>query len=162
MRSTAWIALVGMAFVAGHLDPAGRLLAALGSSYPEEAKAASREGPSAFEAIPREEWLAESERAFAVRDCASLAPTHVLVVPKERFPSLLETPEDVLAEMLGLAKRVARQEGVAESGFRLVINTHPDAWQTVYHTHVHVLGGERLDVPIYDYAWALATGRCAG
>lgn len=161
MRKAGWITLVAIAFVAGHLDPAGRLLMELGERRLAAPGTASADAPSPFQALPRSEWIGESERAFAIRDCARLAPTHVLVVPKERFPTILDAPEPLLGEMLALARRMARQEGVAESGFRIVINTKPDAWQTVAHAHLHVLGGERLDVPVYDYAWASLTGRCA-
>lgn len=160
MKRTAWIAAVLVALIAGHFDPAGWVLFQLGERRLAETKARSLENPSPFETMSKDRWIAESDHAYAIRDCAQLAPTHALVVPKERYATFLETPEPVLADMMGLVKKVARREGVAKSGFRVTMNTNPEAWQTVYHTHMHVLGGEQLDIPIYRYAWVQLSGQC--
>jgi histidine triad (HIT) family protein len=93
------------------------------------------------------EFVAESEAAVAFRDIHPHAPTHVLVIPRRHIASLNDLePTDLglVAELLSLATHVARQEGIAESGFRLLTNNGPDAGQTVFHLHVHVLGGRRL------------------
>lgn len=100
-----------------------------------------------FETVPKDNWIAESENAFAFRDKNPQAPVHVLIVPKKRIPTLLQTPDALLGELLGLAKRVAEQEGIAREGFRTVINTHPQGGQGVYHVHIHVLGGRQMKWP---------------
>lgn len=88
-----------------------------------------------------------TERAYAFRDIAPQAPLHVLVVPREHHEnvlSLAETDPELLAELVRVAAEVARVEGVADSGYRLVFNTGPDSGQTVFHTHLHLLGGGPL------------------
>lgn len=99
---------------------------------------------SPFESIPRSEWIAESRNAFVVRDINPQAPVHLLVIAKKRIPTLLQAPLGLVAEMFDLAKRVAQQEGIAQDGFRIIINTHPYGGQSVYHFHIHVLGGREL------------------
>jgi histidine triad (HIT) family protein len=92
----------------------------------------------------------DGERLFAFRDIAPQAPVHVLVIPKEHVESLGETDEGhgtLLGEMLLLAREIAVAEGVAEAGFRTVINTGRDGGQTVEHLHVHLLGGRSLGWP---------------
>jgi histidine triad (HIT) family protein len=100
--------------------------------------------PSPFESIPHAKWIAESRHAFVIRDSNPQAPVHVLVVPKKRVPTLLQAPPDLVGEMFELAKRVARQERIDQDGFRVIINTHPYGGQSVYHFHLHVLGGREL------------------
>ena len=92
----------------------------------------------------------EDERAVAFRDINPQAPLHALVIPREHIASLNEageTDEALLGHLLLAAARVAREEGHAEGGFRTVINTGAGAGQTVFHVHVHVLGGRRLTWP---------------
>lgn len=100
-----------------------------------------------FASIPRDRWIAESAHAFAIRDRNPQAPVHALVISKEAFPTVLAAPASVLGEMLELAKVVAKQEGLATRGFRLVINTLPEGGQSVYHVHIHVLGGRQMQWP---------------
>jgi histidine triad (HIT) family protein len=86
----------------------------------------------------------EDERAVAFRDVNPKAPTHVLVVPREHIASaadLATEHAELLAAMFAAANRVAASEGVADRGFRLVLNVGPDAGQSVDHRHLHVLGG---------------------
>ncbi|HEY8310945.1 MAG TPA: histidine triad nucleotide-binding protein [Gemmatimonadaceae bacterium] len=91
--------------------------------------------------------VAESEGALAFRDLDAKAPVHVLVIPREHIASLSDTKDPaVLGEVLLLAGRVARDEGLKE-GYRVVINTGPDAGQTVHHLHAHVLGGRNMAWP---------------
>jgi histidine triad (HIT) family protein len=93
------------------------------------------------------EFVAESANAVAFRDIQPHAPTHVLVVPRRHVPSLNELqPVDgpLIGELVALAVEVARKEGVAENGYRVLINTGPDGGQTVHHLHLHLLGGRRL------------------
>jgi histidine triad (HIT) family protein len=92
----------------------------------------------------------EDERAVAFRDINPQAPTHALVIPRAHVASLNEasgSDEALLGHLLLVAARVAREAGHADSGFRTVINTGADAGQTVFHVHVHVLGGRRLTWP---------------
>src|SRR4051812_14845000 len=90
----------------------------------------------------------ETARTYAFRDISPGAPTHVLVVPKEHIAdnagALAAEHGDVLAELVTAAQEIAHQEGVADSGFRLVFNVGDDALNSVPHLHLHVLGGRRL------------------
>jgi histidine triad (HIT) family protein len=103
--------------------------------------------PSPFESIPEEQWIAQSDNAYVIRDHKPQAPVHLLVIPKKRVPTLLQAPPELLGEMLDLARKVAAQEGIARDGFRIVINTHPRGSQSVYHFHMHVLGGRQMRWP---------------
>jgi histidine triad (HIT) family protein len=92
----------------------------------------------------------ESERTLTFRDINPHAPTHVLVIPKEHHPTagdLAAADPELTAEVLREAAAVAADEDVAESGYRIVLNTGPGAGQTVLHVHAHVLGGRGLDWP---------------
>jgi len=94
--------------------------------------------------------VAESSRTLAFRDINPQAPTHVLIIPKEHHPdlaALAAAGDSLLAEVAAQAHRVAEAEGIASSGYRVVFNTGPEAGQTVFHAHAHVLGGRRLAWP---------------
>jgi histidine triad (HIT) family protein len=99
--------------------------------------------------VPSDE-VASSERTYAFRDISPAAPTHVLVIPRahiENAHALTADDADVLMEMIGTAQQVARQEGVADSGYRLVFNVGEDAFNSVPHLHLHVIGGRKLGWP---------------
>ncbi len=86
----------------------------------------------------------------AFRDINPQAPAHVLIVPTRHLPSLLALTEDddkCVGTLVRKAVQIARDEGVAERGFRLVVNTGPEAGQSVDHVHVHLLGGRPLSWP---------------
>ncbi len=88
----------------------------------------------------------EDEHTYAFRDIHPMAPTHVLVVPKQHIASLEEAgsaSDAVLAAVLRTCAAVAAQEGLA-NGFRVVSNCGPDACQSVHHLHFHVLGGKQM------------------
>ena len=92
----------------------------------------------------------EDDLCVAFRDINPQAPTHVLVVPRKPIVNVAEAgPEDaeVLGRVLLAAQAVARQEGLQEGGYRLVLNNGADAGQTVFHLHCHVLGGRPLAWP---------------
>lgn len=92
-------------------------------------------------------FIAESRRAVAFNDVAPQTPTHVLVVPKAHLADLGAVPhgqEDLLGELLGLARDVAVRAGLAGSGFRVLTNQGSDAGQSVFHLHLHVLGGRAM------------------
>ena len=92
--------------------------------------------------------LAESEHAIAIRDISPQAPFHVLVLPKTHVQSLAHAAEaSVLGDVLSLAAQVAREAGLDESGYRVVLNTGENGGQTVMHLHAHVLGGRSMAWP---------------
>lgn len=92
--------------------------------------------------------VAESETCLAFRDLAPQAPLHVLIIPRAHIASLsAATDATVLGDLGLLAARVAREAGYEERGFRAVINTGPDAGQTVHHLHLHVLAGRPFGWP---------------
>ena len=97
--------------------------------------------------VPSTEVLS-TETTYAFRDISPAAPTHVLVVPREHIADNAKGlgPEHavVLGEMIDAAQQVARQEGIAESGFRLVFNVGDHALNSVPHLHLHVLGGRQM------------------
>lgn len=91
--------------------------------------------------------VAETDHAYAFRDISPSAPTHALVVPRRHVADvgdLTEQDGELLAQLVALANEVARLEGIEQSGYRLAINHGPDAGQTVFHLHVHVVGGKPL------------------
>jgi histidine triad (HIT) family protein len=91
----------------------------------------------------------EDELAIAFHDIHPQAPVHILVVPKQPIPKLADAvPEDhrILGHLLMTVKRVAEQAGLT-NGYRVVINTGEDGGQTVYHLHLHLLGGRSLAWP---------------
>lgn len=90
------------------------------------------------------EW--EDEKVIAIRDANPQAPIHLLIIPKEHFPSIGDIPSDTLLAMLETVKALAAQE-VFSNGYRIVINKGPDGGQTVYHAHVHLLGGRPFGWP---------------
>jgi len=92
----------------------------------------------------------EDDQVLAFRDIKPQAPVHVLVIPKKPIPRIAEAkPEDqqVLGHLLLKAGELARQLGVAQSGFRLVFNNGPDAGEAVPHLHCHIIGGRALGWP---------------
>lgn len=98
----------------------------------------------------RPQMVYEDADLIAFRDIAPQAPVHVLIVPRKHIASLNEAkPEDagLLGKLMLAAQKIARQEGVAESGYRTVMNCNADAGQTVFHIHLHLLGGRRLVTP---------------
>ena len=89
----------------------------------------------------------EDERCLAFHDINPQAPVHILVIPKEHFASLKtaeETDEAAIGYVMRKCAAIAEQEGIGESGFRTVINTGSDAQQSVFHLHVHLLGGRPM------------------
>jgi histidine triad (HIT) family protein len=86
----------------------------------------------------------ESDLLVAFRDTNPQASTHILIVPKEHIASIAEIEEEhggLLVDIAKAATQLAKAEGIDESGWRLVTNVGPDAGQSVFHLHVHLLGG---------------------
>ena len=92
--------------------------------------------------------LHNDELVFAIRDINPRAPVHALVIPREHIPSVRELDEEqhgaLLGRLIAVANRVADAEGTGERGYRLAFNCGDDGGQTVYHLHLHLLGGRRL------------------
>ncbi len=92
--------------------------------------------------------VAETDTCLAFRDISPQAPTHVLVIPKEHVDSMAKgAGAMVAAHMAVMAAEIARTLGVAESGYRVVINTGADGGQTVNHLHAHLLAGRAMHWP---------------
>jgi histidine triad (HIT) family protein len=90
----------------------------------------------------------EDAHSLAFRDLDPKAPTHVLVIPKTHVASLNEaTDATMLGRLMLAAREIAAEEGISESGYRVVVNTGAGAGQTVFHLHLHLLGGRRLTWP---------------
>jgi len=92
----------------------------------------------------------EDERVYAFEDINPQAPVHTLIVPKKHIPTILDASEedsDLIGHMFQVANRIARQKGIAEKGFRLVMNCNHEAGQTVFHIHLHLLGGRPMHWP---------------
>jgi histidine triad (HIT) family protein len=92
--------------------------------------------------------VAENEFCVAFRDINPQAPVHILVIPRTHVASLNDAKEpSIIGRMILMAAKLAMSEGVAERGYRVVINTNADAGQTVFHIHLHLLGGRRMAWP---------------
>lgn len=92
----------------------------------------------------------DGPEVMAFRDINPVAPVHVLIVPKRHIASLAEitaAETGVLGQMFLAAREIAAREGILSSGFRTVINTGPDANQTVFHVHLHLLAGRSMGWP---------------
>jgi histidine triad (HIT) family protein len=107
--------------------------------------------PTLFERIIKGELPADvvfrDEQVIAFRDIHPRAPTHILIVPNKPIPTANDVEaadEAMLGHMLVVAAGIARREGIAESGYRLIINCNRDGGQEVYHLHIHLLGGRSL------------------
>ncbi|HEX4627880.1 MAG TPA: histidine triad nucleotide-binding protein [Gemmatimonadales bacterium] len=85
---------------------------------------------------------------LAFKDAHAQAPTHLLVIPAHHIASLNDaTDPGLLGKLLGFARDVARDAGLADRGYRVVLNTNPDGGQTVFHLHLHILGGRPMTWP---------------
>jgi histidine triad (HIT) family protein len=92
----------------------------------------------------------QDDQVIAFRDISPQAPVHALVIPRRHITTLNDLqPADasLLGHMIITAQKVAAQDGIAESGFRLAMNCNKDGGQTVYHIHLHVLGGRAMHWP---------------
>lgn len=92
----------------------------------------------------------ENDHVVAFRDINPQAPTHVLIIPRKAIATINDLQEDdtaLVGELFLAAKEVARQEGIAESGYRVVMNCGEGAGQSVFHLHLHVIGGRELQWP---------------
>ena len=92
----------------------------------------------------------EDEKCVAIEDIAPQAPVHVLLVPKKHIATTLDLKDEddmLIGHLFRVANRLAADKNIAGRGFRLVMNTNTEAGQSVYHIHLHVLGGRRMHWP---------------
>ncbi len=92
----------------------------------------------------------QDELITAFEDINPKAPIHILIIPKKHFASLNEIPEDqkdLIGHLLLKAREIAREKGLADKGYRLVLNTGRDSGQDVQHIHFHLLGGRQMSWP---------------
>jgi len=92
----------------------------------------------------------EDESSVAFEDSNPQAPLHVLVIPRKHIPTALDidrADNPVVGHLFQVASQIAIKRGIANRGFRLVMNTNPEAGQSVYHIHLHLLGGRHMHWP---------------
>ena len=93
----------------------------------------------------------KDEVVTAFRDIHPVAPTHVLIVPNKHIQSISHVESDdeqILGRLFIAARKVAEIDGIHEAGFRTIVNTGVHGGQTVYHLHIHVIGGQRMKYPM--------------
>jgi histidine triad (HIT) family protein len=89
----------------------------------------------------------EDDNILAFDDIQPMAPVHVILIPKKHMPTLLDIDAEnssISSDLILASQKVARIKGIAEKGFRIVINCNADGGQVVFHLHVHILGGKKL------------------
>lgn len=93
----------------------------------------------------------KDEQVTAFRDINPAAPTHILIVPNKHIDSvnmMMVDDEPLIGHLFFVAKQLAAQEGISEGGYRLIVNTGAEAGQTVFHIHLHLLGGSPMKHPM--------------
>ncbi|MCA9874242.1 MAG: HIT domain-containing protein [Anaerolineales bacterium] len=98
------------------------------------------------------DMLYQDDLVTAFRDINPLAPTHILIVSNKVIPTvndLTEADEKITGRMMTVAKKLAEQEGIAEDGYRLIINCNAHGGQEVFHLHMHLVGGRPLGPMLY-------------
>jgi len=96
------------------------------------------------------EIIYESDKIVAFKDIKPKAPHHILIVPKKHIPTLNDIKDEdkeLIGEMFLIAKKIAKDLGIAEKGYRTVFNCNPDGGQEIYHLHLHLLGGRKMHWP---------------
>ncbi len=91
------------------------------------------------------------ETVTAFRDINPVAPTHILIIPNKHIEAVSDLPEEdeqLMGHLFTVAQKLAEEEGIAESGYRLIINNGPDANQVVFHLHLHLIGGRKMKYPM--------------
>jgi diadenosine tetraphosphate (Ap4A) HIT family hydrolase len=144
-------------FIASILALHGIVVAQQSSAEYQVKKAKGLAAPSPFTetADKTKDLVYEDDAVIGFKPTSLQAPVHVLIVPKRRIPTfndLTDADSLVLGRMMLAAKRIAAKLGIAESGYRLVLNTNENAGQSVFHIHLHLLGGMPLG-PMVDQTW---------
>lgn len=90
----------------------------------------------------------ETDSVLAFRDIQPAAPVHILIIPKKHIPTMNDVAsgedDQVMADIFAAARQIAKEQGIAESGYRLINNCNKDSGQVVFHLHFHLLGGQNL------------------
>jgi histidine triad (HIT) family protein len=97
------------------------------------------------------ETLFQDEQVTAFRDIHPVAPTHVIIVPNKHYNSISEIEkkdEQVVGHLFYVANQIAKKEGIAKKGYRLIINHGKHGGQVIFHLHLHLIGGHRMQYPI--------------
>ena len=92
----------------------------------------------------------EDDKVLAFEDVTPQAPVHILIIPKEHIPTVNDIAgdqEEIIKYMFKAAKNIAKSKNIASQGYRLVINTNAEAGQSVFHLHLHLLGGRHMNWP---------------
>jgi histidine triad (HIT) family protein len=92
----------------------------------------------------------EDERIVAFTDIRPQAPVHILLIPRKHIAGVLDIESEdraLIGEIFQVAARLARERGIADSGFRVVVNSGADAGQSVFHLHYHLIGGRSMSWP---------------
>ena len=92
----------------------------------------------------------DSDTAFAFRDINPQASTHVVIIPKQHIATINDIKVDdhaIVGNLFTAASEIAKQEGLSDRGYRVVMNCNEDAGQTVFHIHLHLLGGRQMGWP---------------
>jgi len=95
----------------------------------------------------RSEIIYEDDFVFAINDINPIARIHILVIPKKKIDTLNQMNEEdttLLGHMVLVAKNLAKEQKIDDTGYRILMNTNSDAGQTIYHIHLHLIGGEEL------------------
>jgi len=97
------------------------------------------------------QMLYQDEQVSAFRDIHPAAPTHILIAPNRHIASVNDLPaedEPLVGHLFTVARQLARQEGIDQSGYRLIVNTGVHGGQTIFHLHMHLIGGQRMRFPM--------------
>ncbi|MFF2887776.1 histidine triad nucleotide-binding protein [Paenibacillus sp. NPDC057967] len=89
----------------------------------------------------------ENDRVLAFQDIQPAAPVHILIIPKKHIPTMNDVADEdneLIGELFAVARQIAKEQGIAEAGYRLINNVNSDGGQVVYHLHIHLLGGKKL------------------
>ena len=95
------------------------------------------------------DFVYQDDQVLAFRDINPQAPTHILIIPKKHISTINEVEladQMLVGHLVMTAQKLAKEQGIAESGFRLVMNCNQEGGQTVYHIHMHLMGGRQLTV----------------
>ena len=93
------------------------------------------------------EIIYEDEDIFSIKDINPIAPVHLLIIPKKRINTINDVSDEdtlLIGKMVQVAKNLAKKYEIDESGYRLILNTNDDGGQSIYHIHLHLIGGEKL------------------
>lgn len=93
----------------------------------------------------------EDDNVLAFDDIQPMAPVHVIIIPKQHIPTLMDidsNKNDIMNNLVSVAQKVARMKRIDEKGFRTAINCNADGGQIVFHLHMHLLGGRKLQDPL--------------